>query len=553
MTHRLTRGLLLVLTAGALTGCGSRWAYRQAQAEAREVNWDMAVARLTRALQKDPENIRFRIALDQARVQASRQHAELGRKHAAAVELVQAADELEIASKYDPANQAVTEELEIIRERIKQRESQKQRADDFESMKSRAQAYSPLPVLSPRSTAPITLNFPNQSLEKVFESLGKIAGINILFDPDFRDKQTRVQLTGVSFEEALEQLTFANRLFYKVLDRNTLIIVPESQAKRRVYDDVLLRVFYIQNADVKEIEAVLKTALGPQAKVASNPTLAAINIVGTLDELAVAERIIESNDKARGEVMVEVEIMEVNRNRAKQYGIRLSNYETDVTFAPVADIPTNAPSLTSVRAHLLSSLNLSDFVVSVPSTIFTRFLQSEGNVRILAAPRLRAAEGKKTALKIGTEVRVPVTTFNAVNAGGPNQSGLSPATSFQYRNVGVTLELTPKVSPSGDIALELAAEFSLPGATSTVGGQDLPSFLTRTVSGVLRVRDGERVMVGGLLQEQESKTLSGILGLQGVPVLNKIFTSTVKSKDQTEILISLTPHLVRAPHLLESD
>jgi len=123
MTHRLTRGLLLVLTAGALTGCGSRWAYRQAQAEAREGNWDMAVARLTRALQKDPENIRFRIALDQARVQASRQHAELGRKHAAAVELDQAADELEIASKYDPANQAVTEELEIIRERIKQRES----------------------------------------------------------------------------------------------------------------------------------------------------------------------------------------------------------------------------------------------------------------------------------------------------------------------------------------------------------------------------------------------------------------------------------------------
>ena len=130
---------------------------------------------------------------------------------------------------------------------------------------------------------------------------------------------------------------------------------------------------------------------------------------------------------------------------------------------------------------------------------------------------------------------------------------MAPATSFQYRNVGVTLELTPKVTASGDIALELAAEFSLPGATSTVGGQDLPSFLTRTVSGVLRVRDGERVMVGGLLQEQEGRALSGILGLQDVPVLNKIFTSSRRTKDQTEILISLTPHLVRAPHLVEED
>ncbi|HET8645985.1 MAG TPA: hypothetical protein VFO85_10870, partial [Vicinamibacteria bacterium] len=322
---RLARGTALLLMAVLLTGCSARWAYRQAQQEAKKGNWDLAVARLTRALEKDPDNIGYRMALENARLQASRQHAALGRQHLQAEDLERAAQELQVAVNYDPGNEALANDLAVARDRIRQRDAEKRRLSDFASVKARAQAYSPMPVLSPRSTAPITLNFPNQSLEKVFEALGKIAGINILFDPDFRDKQVRVQISGVSFQEALEQLTLAHRLFYKVLDRNTIIIVPESQAKRRVYDDVLLRVFYIQDADIKEIETVVKTTLGAQAKVAVNPSLGALNIVGTPDELAVAQRIIEANDKARGEVIVEVEILEVNRTRLKEYGIEITS------------------------------------------------------------------------------------------------------------------------------------------------------------------------------------------------------------------------------------
>lgn len=550
---RLARGTALLLMAVLLSGCGARWAYRQGQTEAKRGNWDMAVARLTRALQKDPTNIKYRIALEDARSQASQSHAASARRHLAGGELEKAAEQIQIAANYDPANEAIANELKGVRERIRQRDEEKRRLSDFGAMKSRAQAYSPVPVLSPRSTAPITLNFPNQSLEKVFEALGKIAGINILFDPDFRDKQVRVQLTGVSFEEALDQLTLAHRLFYKVLDRNTLIIVPESQAKRRVYDDVLLRTFYIQDADIKEMEAVVKTTLGAQAKVAVNPTLGALTLVGTPDELAVAERIIESNDKARGEVMVQVEIMEVNRDRLKQYGIALSNYSASVTLSPTGNNDVDAQGFTNVRAHLLSSLNLSDFVVSIPATVLTNFLQSDANVRILAAPRLRAAEGKKTSLKIGTEVPVPVTTFTATTPTPGAGGSFAPATSFQYRNVGVNLELTPRIAPGGDIALELAAEFSLLGTNAIVAGQTLPTFLTRNVNGVIRLRDGETVLVGGLLQERETDSMAGLLGLQSIPVLNKVFTARDKRKEQTEILISLTPHLVRAPLILESD
>jgi general secretion pathway protein D len=467
--------------------------------------------------------------------------------------LEQAADELQIAVKYDGGNKSAVDDLAIVRARIQSRDDDRRRLTDFDAMKTRAQAQRlPIPVLSPRSTAPIHMNFADQSLQTILESLGKVAGINVLFDADYRDKKAKVQLQGVTFQEALDQITFAHRLFYKVLDKNTIIIVQDSQAKRRVYEDLLLRTFYLQNVDTKEVEAILKTALGPQAKVLGNPTVNALTVIGTVDQLALAERVIGSNDKAKGEVMVEVQIMEVNRNKLKEYGIRLSNYGAGIGLVPNEN-PATLPTDLNIRAHLLSSLNLSDFIVSIPASIFTRFLQNEDSVKILASPRLRAAEGKKTALKIGTEVPVPVTTFTATQPIPGGGGGFSPATSFQYRNVGVNLELTPRVSASGEITLELGAEFSLPGNESDIGGQRLPTFFTRTINGILRVRDSETTLVGGLLQTREIETFAGALGVQSVPILNRLIPNTSRRREQTEILISITPHLVRAPKIVEAD
>jgi len=553
MRHWPARNAFLpvaVLAVALLSqGCAAKWAYRQGKNEAEKGNWDLAVARLTKALQKDPKNIGYKIALEETRIQASRFHYTEARKHLAANELEQAADELEIASNYDPSNRSIADDLIVVKDRIRRREEEKERMADFEAMKGRAQAARvPLPVLSPRSTAPITLRFTEVGMEKIFESLGKVAGVNILFDEGFRDKKASVNLTNVSFQEALDRISFVNRLFYKVLDQNTVIVVPDSAANRRKYEEVLVRTFYIQNADLKEVETIVKTVVGPAAKVSSNPTLGAITIVGTIDELALAERVLDSHDKARGEVMVEVEILEVNRSRLKQYGIELSNYTASITYAPASD--PDPSGLVSVRAHLLSAVNLADFVVRIPSTLLARFLQTDATVKILAAPRLRAAEGKKTTLRIGTEVPVPVTTFQTT-ASVPGQA-FTPATSFQYRNVGVNLELTPKVHASGEITLEMAAEFSLLGPTTTLAGSELPTFLTRNVNGTLRFRDGETNLVGGLLSSRENASFSGIIGLQSIPLLNKI-AGTRKEKEDTEILISITPHLVRAPKVTEQD
>jgi len=552
---RRMRLLCVALVLLASAGCAAGNAYRKGQKEARQENWDGAVAGLTKAVSLDPENIQYKIALENARIRASRFHYEEAKKQLAADDLEKAVDTLQIASNYDPSNKSASDDLEIAQAKLRKRREDKERLAQFGAMKARADAVRvPVPVLSPRSPVPITLKFTEQPLQKILESLGKLAGVNVIFDQDFVDKRRSVDLSGVTFEEALNQITFVNRLFYKVVDQNTVIVVADSPAKRKIYDENLIQTFYLENADVAETLQLVKSLSGI-TKAAANLGLGAITLTGTPDELALAARIIQNNDKARGEVVVEVNILEVNKTNLKRYGIELSNYEVRSTFAPTGVEGEVASGFTNVRAHLLSSINLSDFIVSLPSTLFARFLQTDSSVKILATPKLRAAEGKKTSLRVGTEVPIPVTTFTAtaVGTGGT----FAPATSYQYRNVGVNLEMTPKVNAAGEIVLEISVEFSQIGEDRNLGTVDIPqivpTFLTRNMVGVLRVRDGETSLIGGLISGRDAETMRGAVGVSSIPVLGKLFTSKQRTVDELEVLISLTPHLVRAPKLSEAD
>jgi len=336
---RRVRLLAVVMLAALLaSACAAKWAYRQAEEARNEEQWDLAVARYTTAVQKDPDNIGYKIALETARIQASRYHYDEAKKYIAAKDLERAAEELAIASNYDPSNRSAADDLLIVREEILKHEAEQRERDQYHDMKARAAAERvPMPVLSPRSPVPITLKFQDASLQKIFDSLARIVGVNILFDEGFRDKKYSVNLSGVTFEEALEQLTFVNRLFYKVLDQNTIIVVPESRQKRVAYNELVLRTFYMQNAEVNDTVNLIKT-LAKITTAAGNPSLRAITVMGTVDQVAMAERIIHLNDKARGEVLVEVQIMEVNKNNLRQWGIDLSNYSAGVTLSLTAGV-----------------------------------------------------------------------------------------------------------------------------------------------------------------------------------------------------------------------
>lgn len=545
-----TRGLAVLLALALLaTGCaGGRRAFKQGVKEGKKGDWDLAVARLTKAMDAEPDNLEYRIALDHARAQASRAHSDKAQEHLAAADLEKAREELEIAVNFDPANRQAVDYRASVERRIQKREDERLKREQLAQGPMRP-ARLPSPVLSPRSTAPITLKFNDTSLQKIFESLGKLAGVNVVFDPDFRDKKVNFDVAGITFEQALDQLTLLHRLFYKVLDQNTLVIAPESPQKRRSYDELLVQTFYLRFSETKEITAVVKGLLtGGSFKVVENPTLGAITVTGTPDQVALARRIIQANDKPRGEVLIELRILEVNTEKLREYGIRLSNYEGSVSFAPNSNtIASSVP----VRANLLSSINLADFVVTLPSTVSAKLLENRTMARILAAPRLRASEGKKTSLKIGTEIAVPTTTFTTPTAG---VGTYGPATSFSTRNVGVNLEMTPKISAGGEITLEVAAEFSSLGGPRTVSaGLTIDDVLTRNVSGILRLRDGETTLIGGLRAQAQRSSNDGLMGIGDVPILNRIFGSKTSKNEDREVVISMTPRIVRAPVLEEED
>ena len=337
-----------------------------------------------------------------------------------------------------------------------------------------------------------------------------------------------------------------------MVDQNTLIVVPESRQKRVAYDDLLLRTFYVQNAEINDTVNLIKT-LAKITTAAGNPSLGAITVLGTVDQIAMAERIIDANDKPRGEVILEVKILEVSRSNTRKWGIELSNYSTRVTLAPSTN---DLGSTLNIRPYLLSSINQADWILTIPSNIFAQFVESPSTARILAAPRLRAAEGKKAELKIGEEVPIPVTSYSVGLSGGTNQ-GYLPATSFQYKTVGVNLSFTPRVAASGDVTLEMAAEFSILGEDRNVGSDTnkilVPTFGTRSVTGVLRLRDGETALLGGLLKNTEAESFTGALGMNNIPVIGKIFGSHQKKIEDSEVIISITPHIVRAPKVTEDD
>jgi general secretion pathway protein D len=550
--RQVVRAILLILTALLLAGCAARWAYRQGQTAGKKGDWDLAVARLTKAVDRSPTSVKYRLALDQARAQASRQHFEKGKKHLGVEELERALEEFEIAARFDPSNHLAAEQARMTQERIAQRDEERQQRDEFAQRREVAQAARfPTPVLSPRSQAPIHLKFQEASLRKVLDTLGQLAGVNILYEPDFRDKNVTINVSGVTFEEALDQLMLMNKLFYKVVDSNTLLVVTDNVQKRRAYEDVVVQTFYLDYGDPTELANTVRQLTGIR-KAYANKTLGAVTVLGPVDNVALAARIVAANDKPLGEVIVEVQILEVRRTELRKYGIELSNYDAKVTFDPIG---TSASGYVAARAHLLSSLNLSDFVVQLPSDLFVRFLKTDETVRLLASPRLRAAEGKKTSLKIGTKVPIPQTTYTSYGYGGGTAgSPYVPITSFQYVDVGVEMDITPKVNASGEIALEFKASFSLLGADRKVGeGQYIPEILSRAIEGVLRVRDGESSIIGGLIQGREARSFSGLLGLQHIPILNQIISPSTKNDEETEILISLTPRLVRGPQVADHE
>jgi general secretion pathway protein D len=327
-----------------------------------------------------------------------------------------------------------------------------------------------------------------------------------------------------------------------VADAHLITVVPDTPTKRREYEQQVVKTFFLSNADLKETVDLLRIVLGAR-RVAPLPGSNALTINDAPDKVAAAERIIEVIDKKRAEVVVDVEILEVNRSRLKDYGIEITSGIKGVEGVAGAIFPDPTRVLT-LDDNPYSAGNL--VLSSLPGVIY-RLLRSDSATRLLANPQLRATEGQTATVRFGDQVPIPVTTFSPIATGGVSQQ---PITSFDYKNVGVNIDLTPRVHHDGEVSLALKLDISSVGPP---GFQSLPTFNSRQVTSVIRLRDGETNILAGLISDTERTSLSGIPGLADVPILGRIFSHNRKEVSETDIVMTLTPHVVRRPELTEED
>jgi type II secretory pathway component GspD/PulD (secretin) len=550
----LWKAAALVLALAVVAGCAAGQAYSRAEQAARAGDWDAAVQYYTEALQEDPTSPVYRIGLERARLAASRGHLDKARELEDKGDLEGAMGEYQRAAMFDPTNRQASDKANEIEQKLKERAEAAKPKPQFEQMKERAKEASQ-PLLNPASRAPLVFKFAaGISVRQVLDFLAQASGINVVFENSFAEATTKtaIDLDGVTLEQALNIVLTANNLFYKVLNPKSILVIPDTAQLRLKYEDQVIQTFYLSNADPMAMQTLLNGLLVAQTQQSSRPQVMpnkdanTITIRGSASMVAIAGRIIENNDKPRAEVVIDVEILEVNRMRVKSYGLNLSNYQIGFQFSPEGP-PSSTTGGQFNMNTIAHGINTADFYASVPQAM-VKFLESDSQTKLIAKPSLRGAEGKKLTANLGDQIPVPSTTFQPLISGG---TAMNPFTSFNYKDVGVNVEVTPRVTLDGDIILELTVESSTKGTDVNVAGQNLPSFGSRKVSATMRLRDGESNLLAGLLRDDERRSLVGFPGAIRVPLLKQLFSSNDSQIQQTDIVMLLTPHIIRSQGITE--
>jgi general secretion pathway protein D len=530
------------LVALALVACATSTAVRRAgQAEAQQ-DFDRAVVEYTKALKSDPDNRTIRMSLEQAKLRASQDHFTRGRRLEAVGKLEEALVEFQLAGELNPTASDVHEAIQSTRAQVRAKLAV------AEDGKTRLEALieqsltAPLPgaELPTDVTLPDSLVFREASSRDVFTAIGKFADISIAFDPTFRDQPVTIDLRKIDLPDALTSLATATRNFWKVTGPRTVVIVPDTPAKRREYEDEIVRTFYLSNADLKETIDILRIVVDARRLAALTATNA-ITIKDTPERIAAAGRIISAIDKARPEVIIDVELLEVDRTRLKEYGLQIASPGQPGISGQV-DI--NREGLTLRDLQNLTAADV--FLTNLPG-LYYRLLKNDSATRVLANPQLRTSEGIAAQARFGERVPVPVTTFVPIAAGGVQTQ---PITSFNYENIGVNIDITPRTHHDDEVSLAVRVELS---SISGTGFGNLPTFGNRLISTVIRLKDGETNMLAGLIRDEERRSLAGVPGLSDIPVIGPLFAYNHIETQETDIILTLTPRIIRVLNLTEAD
>lgn len=578
------RSALLILFAGlvlvhpTLLNAGTRKGdklIRQGRAAQLAEDWDKALAYYEQALLEDPSDPLYQAAVRRARFESAQLHIKRGRALREEGKLQEALEEFRQAFAIDPSSSIAEQELRRTWRMLKQAEEkavpeEEKSLTEVERIERETQrrlsALAPPPELKPIGRQLNRIRIVNQPVRVLYETVGKLAGINVIFDPEFQapPRNFSLDLTEATLGEALEHLAVLTRTYWKPLSENTIFVTNDTVPKRRDYEDMVVKVFYLKNiTKVQELQEIVTAvrAITDIRRMFTYNSQNAILVRGTRDQVALAEKLIHDLDKPLPEVVVDVIVMEANRARTRELANALvSGGQTGLAlpfvFTPRQglsvpnqgqDNQQQSGSRTGVLLSQLGNLSTHDWSTTLPGALLQALL-SDRSTRILQRPQVRAADGQKASLRLGDRVPYATGSFQP----GIGAVGVSPlvSTQFSYAEVGVNLDITPKVHGEDEISLHVEIEISSVRERINIGGLDQPVIGQRRVVADLRVKEGEVTILGGLTQDQTTRTKNGIPLLSDIPIIKWLgFTSESKDRNESELLVALIPRLVRRPEI----
>jgi len=555
----LFAGVLAIVCAGSteIFAQSPKSFYKRGQdAEARE-DYDGAYQNFQKAYSMAPKNEVYRTAYLRVRFTDAAIHITKGRNLAASGDEQAALVELLRAAEIDPSNEAAQQEIAKIRARHSDQPQAQRSSPISAATQADMEAIGSPALLKPMNNEPFLLRMTEDS-KTVYQAIGKAAGINVLFDPDYISKRIQVDLNNVSLMDALRIVGTLSGTFWRPITQNTIFVAANTRSKRAELDEQAVQTFYLSNAwqqnDLNDVQTALRNVL-PNAKVYGVASQNAIVMRATPDELLLAQKLVNDLDKARPEVVVDIGVLEVSKNWERNLGIswpssasvQLQSPNTTTTTCPSGSTDcTPTTSNNNLTLYNLAHLNSNDFAVTVGQATANALL-TDNNTHILQNPRIRAADQQKASMKIGS--KIPIAT-------GSYQTGAATAlvsslvnTQFQYQDVGVNIDVTPTVHYDRDITLKIKIEVTAQSGSVTISGVTEPILSQRVAEQTIRLREGEANILGGINETQIQDNWSGIPGLSQIPILRYLFGSHDKIKQDDEIVFLVIPHVVRSQEL----
>jgi general secretion pathway protein D len=561
-----------------LCGCAGNKNMRLGQEYAMSGDWDGSIQAFQDALEEDPDDQETKLLLVRSKKNASLDHLAKGEMLLDAKRYDEALTELQTALAFDSSNlkaESLIEKAKSMKESdyylkrgiaFEKTQSYSQAKESFQKAlelsnenenaqkaldrykKTDAAAIQKKYPLKITSEAPISLKFKGTPIFNVFEVLTKLAGINFIFDKDLKETKVTLFLSNVSFDQFMDIFLQTNQLAATVVNENTMVVYPDTAEKAKEYQDLQIRTFYLANLDVKKAVELLTKILNSK-DISANESLNALVIRGTKDKLEVASRILEANDRPSSEAVFNVEILEVSRTKEKQLGLDISPASVSLSLGnPSAEYFTpgseTAPASGGVSLDVIGKASDKNLLLSIP-TATLNLLKRDGDTKTLAKPQIRVKSGEEAKILIGE--RIPLRTNRRTDTTG------AVTYDYQYQDIGIKLNVKPSINLHDEITLNMTLEVSSIGSNVGTAADPQYSIRTRNAQSVLSVRGGESVIIGGLISDEERKTIQKIPLLGDIPAVGTLFSSYETSNIQTDILMAITPIITRSQEIPSQD